>query len=216
MKKLPEKSQFSLIESMLHDSHGYFLFKAHLNRLASSAEEFGVELDIKQAVRLLKKEGLMLNKNKTYKTKLVVSLQGAMRIESVELKADNTRNRKAAISRARTNSRDLFLRHKTSCRDVYDREYSKYLKKGFYDVIFFNEKSELTEAHSSNVFLKKDGILYTPPVLCGLLPGTYRQRLLEKGRGKCLEKVLYKRDLLEADSVWIGNSVRGLREIKLK
>jgi para-aminobenzoate synthetase/4-amino-4-deoxychorismate lyase len=110
------------------------------------------------------------------------------------------------------NSNDIFLRHKTTHREVYDREYAKYLKKGFYDVLFFNERGELTEAHSSNVSIKKNGIFYTPPVSCGLLPGTYRDFLLAKG-GKYREKVLHKSDLLRADGIYICNSVRGIRQV---
>ena len=77
-----------------------------------------------------------------------------------------------------------------------------------------NEKGEVTEAYSSNIFIKKGKNIFTPPVKCGLLPGTYRQYLLSKRA--CREKVLYKDDIKNADEVYIGNSVRGLRKVILK
>jgi branched-subunit amino acid aminotransferase/4-amino-4-deoxychorismate lyase len=121
---------------------------------------------------------------------------------------------RVAVSKIAMNSKDLFLRHKTTRREVYDREYAKYMKKGFADVIFFNERGEVTEAHSSNVFIKKGGKFYTPPVTSGLLPGTYRQYLLDKGE-KYSEKVLHLKDLKKADEIYICNSVRGLRRVYL-
>jgi branched-subunit amino acid aminotransferase/4-amino-4-deoxychorismate lyase len=58
--------------------------------------------------------------------------------------------------------------------------------------------------------LKKNGALYTPPVICGLLPGIFREDLLKKGQ--CVERILTLNDLLSADAVYCGNSVRGLVE----
>ena len=72
---------------------------------------------------------------------------------------------------------------------------------------------EITEGAISTIFVEKDGVLYTPPVRCGLLPGTLRAHLLEKK--KCREKILFKEDLFAADRLFCGNSVRGLVEVFL-
>ncbi|MBU2103341.1 MAG: aminotransferase class IV, partial [Candidatus Omnitrophica bacterium] len=65
----------------------------------------------------------------------------------------------------------------------------------------------------TNLFIKKNQRLYTPPVSCGLLPGVLRQRLIEAGRAR--EKILHIRDIRQADAVYIGNSVRGLFEVEI-
>ena len=49
------------------------------------------------------------------------------------------------------------------------------------DVIFFNERGEVTEGANNNIVIRKDGILLTPPITCGLLPGTLRAHLIETG-----------------------------------
>lgn len=229
-----------LIESLLLKNGKYYLLNLHLKRLMKSAAFFGVPVDKDEVKRKLLAFGRKL-RNGSCKVRLLVDAKGKIKIEETGLppsanlrrtsvpvstgqdtcrgrsraaptKARQLRN--VATSKIMMDSNDTFLRHKTTNRSVYDAEYAKYLKKGFVDVIFFNERGELTEAHSSNVFIKKNGIYYTPPVSCGLLPGTYREMLLEKG-GKYREKVLYKKDLMSADSIYICNSVRGMREVVL-
>ena len=73
-----------------------------------------------------------------------------------------------------------------------------------------NEKAELTEGAISNLFVEKEGKLLTPPLSCGLLPGTLRAHLLKTG--KATEHLLTRADLESADAVFFGNSVRGLRQ----
>jgi 4-amino-4-deoxychorismate lyase len=52
------------------------------------------------------------------------------------------------------------------------------------------------------------GVLLTPPVSCGLLPGVLRGELLESGEAR--EAVLTEGDLRRAKAVFAGNSLRGL------
>uniref|UniRef100_UPI004025D744 aminotransferase class IV n=1 Tax=Candidatus Scatousia sp. TaxID=3085663 RepID=UPI004025D744 len=54
---------------------------------------------------------------------------------------------------------------------------------------------------------------YTPPLKCGLLNGVLRQNLLDSN--VCVEKVLYKEDLLNANSIYCINSVRGIKRVEL-
>jgi para-aminobenzoate synthetase/4-amino-4-deoxychorismate lyase len=50
--------------------------------------------------------------------------------------------------------------------------------------------------------------LLTPALVCGLLPGTLREQLLQRGEAR--EAILTLRDLEVADKIFLGNSVRGL------
>ena len=65
----------------------------------------------------------------------------------------------------------------------------------------------------TNIFLKKSNKLYTPALGCGLLPGVLREYLLSNNLAH--EKALYLNDLLDADNVYLGNSVRGLIEAEV-
>ena len=206
------KPDFKIIESMLHSDKGCFLFSSHIRRMKKSAEFFGFPFPEKKAVAMFAAHARKLPDKKRFKVRLLLNSSGCMKIESAEIKNKQLKTLKAAVSGIRVNSGDHFLRHKTTRRALYDSELKKYGAKGFSEVLFFNEKGELTEACSSNVFVEKNGIFYTPPVSCGLLPGTYRAYLLAKG-GKYMEKVIREKDLKSADAVYVCNSVRGLRRI---
>src|SRR6185369_209127 len=69
-------------------------------------------------------------------------------------------------------SSDRFLFHKTTRRLPGE------------DVIFWNERGEITESSIANVVVEIDGELFTPPIECGLLPGVFRNYLLAQGKIK--------------------------------
>ena len=77
-------------------------------------------------------------------------------------------------------------------------------------MVFRNERGELTEGAITNLFIEKEGRLPTPPVSCGLLPGTFRADLIERGHGRVQERILTLADLESADRIFLANSVRGL------
>ncbi|MCV0428475.1 MAG: aminotransferase class IV, partial [Roseibium sp.] len=79
---------------------------------------------------------------------------------------------------------------------------------GCQEVLFENEEGYLTEGSYMTLFLKKDGRLLTPALHHGVLPGTLRAGLLE--RGLAHEADLNRQDLEAADEIFVGNSVRGL------
>ncbi len=113
------------------------------------------------------------------------------------------------ISEKRINKDNIYLYHKTTNRNFYDDEHANQTAKHNCDeVLFLNEDNEITEGSRTNVFIKKDGTLLTPPVECGLLPGTLRAELLSSGQA--MESVLTLNDLKSADQIYLGNSVRGL------
>jgi para-aminobenzoate synthetase/4-amino-4-deoxychorismate lyase len=113
------------------------------------------------------------------------------------------------ISDTRLDSTNAFLFHKTTRREVYDREWQHYAETVKSDeVLYLNERSELAEGSRTNVFIKRGGKLLTPPLSSGLLPGVLRSALIQSGEAE--EAVLTADDLASADEVYVGNSVRGL------
>jgi para-aminobenzoate synthetase/4-amino-4-deoxychorismate lyase len=209
VKDLP---RFSLIESILWQKHsGYFLLDYHLARLKKSCEYFSIPLDlnrIKRNLKLLAENNDMVR----YKIRIVVSMEGAFKIEKEPLTAIRP-PAKIKISAYKINPRDIFLYHKTSRRQLYDQELKKASREGLCEVIFFNTRGELAEGSFTNVFIAKNNHLYTPPVKCGLLPGVLRDYLLKNNKAK--EQIIRKEDLMNAQKIYIGNSVRGLMEAEL-
>src|SRR5262249_46043114 len=109
---------------------------------------------------------------------------------------------------------DPLLRHKTTRRDLYDSELAA--ARGEADeVLFVNQRGEVTEGSWTNLFVEIAGRLYTPPVASGLLPGTFRQSLLDDPVTGLAETTLRPDDLRRADRLYLGNAVRGLMPARL-
>ena len=88
-----------------------------------------------------------------------------------------------------------------------------HLNLGKHEKIYHNTRGELLETSIGNLLLKIDRKLYTPPTSLGILPGIYRQHLLE--RGQVEEKVLTVPDLDQAETIYGCNAVRGLYELEV-
>jgi para-aminobenzoate synthetase/4-amino-4-deoxychorismate lyase len=109
------------------------------------------------------------------------------------------------------------LFHKTTRRELYDSAWRQAGSEGLCDLLFCNQRGEVTEGAISNIIIEKDGCFFTPSLECGLLPGVMRTRLLAaEGKWAVEERVLYKDDLRQADRIYLCNSVRGVVEVDLK
>jgi branched-chain amino acid aminotransferase len=84
---------------------------------------------------------------------------------------------------------------------------------GFDEVILLNERGEVAECTSANIFAVRDGITLTPPIASGPLPGVTRAVMLEELKladAPVREAVLSVEDLLSAEEVFITSSTREL------
>lgn len=200
------KHSFKLLETILWDeSKGFWLLDLHLGRLKKSCRYFSIPFYPEKIKKEFERK--IKERRGQAKLRLLVSAAGDFTVSAQRL-SKIKEPVKIEISSKRVNSGDIFLYHKTTKRKFYDRERGKARKKGFFDVIFLNEKGELTEGAITNIFLREKGKLYTPPLSCGLLPGVLRQYLLKEK--KMVEKKLYPEDLRHAEKLYVGNSVRGL------
>lgn len=105
--------------------------------------------------------------------------------------------------------------HKSTMREVYDRTFARAKEKGLFDICFFNRDNKLTEGCITNVFLYKNGVYATPPISCGLLAGVMRQQLLADNERIVVEKELTEEDVMNADAIFLCNSVRGVVRVHL-
>ena len=128
----------------------------------------------------------------------------------------SSRRWKIAFASERVESGDIFLRHKTTVREIYDRALQLTKKiTNLFDLVFLNERQEVTEGARSNLFAVIDGIWITPPVDCGLLAGVRREQILRDHRRKVIERALYVNDLRRADQLYMSNAVHGLIQVEL-
>jgi para-aminobenzoate synthetase/4-amino-4-deoxychorismate lyase len=208
---------FSLLETLLWH-HGYPLLELHLDRLEDSADYFGFACD-RAAIKaeLLAHAGASVGAE-SRKVRLLLDSTGDLHIESETLpqpaSTEDAKPGRVRIAPERTDPGDRFLYHKTTHRPLYAGAFKAAQTAGFCDVLFLNERGEVTEGAISNVFIEKNGRLSTPPVECGLLAGVQRRHLLETQAG-IEERILFPEDLKTADSVYLANAVRCLRRVAI-
>lgn len=108
------------------------------------------------------------------------------------------------------------LLHKTTRRAEYDRAWQAAEALGGFDMLFVNERGEVTEGGRSNVFVKLDGQWVTPPLESGVLPGVMRGVLLDDRVFGATERVVTRDDLARAEALLLTNALRGALDAVLK
>ena len=218
------KQPFELIETLLWQPESGLAFATeHGKRLMKSAQYFNYVFDPQRYTDILQAEETKLYE--TSRVRLTLNKEGQFTIHTTPCpppapftpKPDTTTQQKVCLSLSKRSSTDPFLYHKTTNRKRYNDTWHQATKAGFLDALFCNERDEVTEGCISNIFVLKDGLLLTPPISAGLLPGVFRQYLLINFPNQVKEKTLYKTDILDKKNILcIGNSVRGLITVKLK
>ena len=202
-----EQLPFRLLETLLWTpEEKFFLLDRHLSRLAESAEYFGFTADI-AAIRVQLEEWERAAGPIPCRLRLFVAAGGGVQIEHEPLTAlpDPARLKLAPCP---VDPADAFLYHKTTHRRIYEQ--AKAACPDCDDVLLWNAAGEVTESTVANVVADRDGQWVTPPVSCGLLPGTFRAELL--AQGKIREAVLRVQDLPRCRGLFLINSVRRWRK----
>lgn len=221
--------EFRLIETLLwKPEHGYWLLDEHLERLLNSANYFGFGASRDEIIASLQSCAEFFPTASHQRVRLTLAKDGTLTCTSIacpppaaispdEFSSVAKSLPRIIISEKNADSQSPFLFHKTTQRQIYDTERERALQKGYFEVVFTNEKGEVTEGAITNIFIKKDNQLFTPHLACGLLNGVFRQYLLKKmGPDRIREKVLRLIDLKEADAIYLGNSVRGVVRVALE
>ena len=147
--------------------------------------------------------GFLLSKSGRYKTEV--------KVHSNELPGEIH----VMISNDRIDSQNSFHYFKTTNRKLYESG-QKYCKENrLFDLIYLNERGELTEGSITNLFLKIKGKWYTPPVSAGILNGVYRGLFIREKM--VFQKTLFPDDLDNAEDIILTNALRGaIKVIKLR
>jgi para-aminobenzoate synthetase/4-amino-4-deoxychorismate lyase len=203
--------RLDLLETLRLEDGTFTLANSHIDRLVSSARYFGVPLSV-AAVRAAMGEYALGHSTGIHRVRMLVSPEGAIRIESQPLEWAVRETVAVSISSSPVSREDRFLYHKTTHRSVYDA--GRAGAAHVFDVLLWNEQGELTEFTTGNLVLELDGKLVTPPIESGLLNGTLRADLLK--RGEIVEGVLTREDLERCSRFWLINSVRGWVPVHLE
>lgn len=116
------------------------------------------------------------------------------------------------------NERSPLAGLKTACyaENIIALDYAR--KQGGTEALFLNTAGDLCESATANVFLVKDGVLLTPPLESGCLPGVGRDVVLEIAREKgmpCDERNLSPDDAVSADEIFLTSSSRGVMPVTM-
>jgi para-aminobenzoate synthetase/4-amino-4-deoxychorismate lyase len=201
--------EFELIETMhATREHGCRHLALHMERLQASATYFGFTCDANTVQETLRTTCADLAEGVEYRLRLSLNAGGVFAIHTAPLTPLTTPVRIPLAQEVRR-SDDLFLRHKTTVREAYDAAWRAAEAQGAFDMVFCNERGELTEGGRSSLFVKLDGRWYTPPLSAGLLPGVMRAVLLADPAWDAQERTLFPDDLRCAEQVMICNALRG-------
>jgi 4-amino-4-deoxychorismate lyase len=205
---------FDLIETLRWElGAGFVRLERHLDRLCSSAAALGFGFGRSGVVRALGE-----------------AVAGAASPQRVRLLLHQGGDAEAAahpfeplpagkvwrlrIAHARLSSADMLLRHKTTRRETYVQARAEYPAAQADEVLLINERGEACEGTITSLFVDfGDGVLLTPRLDCGLLPGVLRAELLDEGRA--VEAVIAADALRSARALFVGNSLRGLISAEL-
>lgn len=199
-----DTSNIGLIETLLWmQAGGYAYLGLHLDRIANSARALGHAYDEDKMRAALETLELPLPQ---MRVRILLSHSGEIAVSAQAL-SQQSGVWKAAVADRRLRSSDPLLAHKTTRREIYDGERARLAsEKGADEAIFLNERDELCEGGITTIFVERDGLLLTPPLARGLLPGVLRRYLIETGKAR--EADVDLGDL--AHGFLLGNSVRGL------
>jgi para-aminobenzoate synthetase / 4-amino-4-deoxychorismate lyase len=202
---------FQLIETMLWvPGKGFRNFRYHMDRLLDSANYFSFPIDLREIEKRVQEDSRLLQRKEPAKLRLLTSKYGEITIEISDIETIPDLPVKIRFASDHQNSTNAFIFHKTTNRSFYEKEFAIARKEGCFDVIFTNERNEVTEGAISNIFIKSGRTYYTPAVSCGLLAGTYRRQILERRPFPVEERILSQVDVRKADSIFLTNAIRGM------
>ena len=202
--------QFELFETTIFEpGQGPVLLDPHIERLELSARYFGFPFDRRALLDMLSAvEGEV-----PLRLRFALGYDGAFHLQTRPLTPqDQPKTGLIGWAQTPVSSSDPFLFHKTSHRAAYNQAMADAQAAGLLDLIFVNERGEVTEGARTTLLVHDGSALLTPALTCGLLAGTVRAQMLERGLAR--EAVLSRSDIETAPGLFVCNSVMGLVPVR--
>ena len=203
--------QFQLIESLFY-CDAFRSLDLHLERLKNSAEKFYFTVDliaIKTALLNYARKHLL--HGHAYKVKLLVGSSGEYCMEHQLIDNESNQVVQLKICPYKIDPSNPLWQHKTthrSTRGFYNQMHQRFIgKREHRELLFINHHNHITETRFHNIVLVIDNQAYTPKLEDGVLPGIYRQKMLDKKA--VIEQSLTLEDLKKAEKIFLVNDVRG-------
>ena len=200
-----KQARFQLITTGKISKKQLLFEEQHLERLTKASRYFANPFDPEDLRQKIEEECQACDANQDYRLRIILSKSGEIELSRQILTTLSPSFCKAKLCLQETDLNQSFTYFKTTHRP--------HLNLDKQEIIYHNAAGELLETSIGNLVLKINGKLYTPPIRLGILPGIYRQHLLETGQVE--EKVLTVPDLDQAETIYGCNAVRGLYELEV-
>ena len=163
---------FALIETMRADAGRVRLLLDHVRRLRRGLASFAFPEAAGRAALESVRHAVHASPPESLRLRLLVYRTRPAQLSISHLSAEPRRSLQLVVSDCLIYSGDPFRRHKTTVRELYDRELARVRSMGADDVLFLNELGEAVETAIANIVVRIDGEWVTPGTACGALPGT--------------------------------------------
>ena len=207
---------YGLIETFHWSAQmGFERLARHLDRLQDSAAALGFGFDRPATERELacRAHDWATAAVGDRRVHLLLQRSGALTVEDAAAPASDDKPAALGFATSRLDAADPFLRHKTTLRATYEAAAADADAAGWAEALILNRSGEVADGARHTLFADVGGRLVTPPLSSGALPGVLRQELIEAGRAS--ERPLSSGGLKTANRLFIGNSLRGLRQAYL-
>lgn len=220
-----------LFETLLAIDERIIFVKEHLQRLYRGAKVIGLDIPV-SCDRLLRwmTKTVRAHPNRITKLRLTVTSGEAARFVGRQGKPQvilsATPHRlpdkpfKLHVSEFRVDQDSIFRQIKTLANAIHAAALKRAKLKGCDDALMLNEKNQVAEVTSANVFWAKKGRLFTPPLTAGCLEGITRKYVIREASKLGLEiteENCNLGELVRADEVFISSSLKlviGVSHIK--
>ena len=192
------------------------LFAWHLERLRDSLAFFGIDQSVEEQEVLAYLNACPQSEEKQHGAlKITVTAQNKLfgLRKNTYSEEQYQKGFRLGFSEIRRNETSPLTYHKTLgiADNIMEKRNAK--KSGLDEKIFLNQKGQISEGCTTNIFFIQDDKLVTPPVSSGMLPGVMRRYVIKEAgrRGVLLEeKELYPEDISKFNGCFVTNSLLGM------
>ena len=195
-------SDLKVIETFASGPDGAAGWAAHHGRLRGTCERLGIAVDHVQVAKVVAN----LRFDAPQRVRLTVDLDGQID-ETHTPMAATPEQWTIGLAAAPVDAQNPWFGVKTTQRAIYD-DARAHLPVGVDELIFVNSRGHVTEGTITNIFVQKGGVLLTPPLNDGVLPGILRAKMIADGRTEVAH--LTWDDVTASPCVYVGNALRGL------
>jgi branched-subunit amino acid aminotransferase/4-amino-4-deoxychorismate lyase len=219
-------SRADVFETFMVLDNGYvFLMDEHLERMKGSIRE--LELGALPDTQKLREELEEVarreeNRNRVMRLEYSADKHGAPQLgiafRDRKAAGQNNDGVRLQVADVRRNPLSYSVYHKTGNYLENRIALKNANNQGFDDALFLNINGDVAETSKCNIFLVSDGILMTPNIESGILPGIVRAWVLRYAREfgySTLEVFIDESMLSDADEVFVTNSVIGIEKVSL-